>query len=123
MSTKKNKGLGRGLRALIPTEPEGAEEGVEIVDLPLDKIKPGAFQARQQFDQEALEELSASIKAHGIMQPVVVRFINEAGRTSFFSLVFGICSTWNIPFVIFGFIFFFLFHSKSLTSCQNISPL
>jgi ParB family chromosome partitioning protein len=73
MSTKKNKGLGRGLRALSPTEPEGAEEGVEIVDLPLDKIKPGAFQARQQFDQEALEELSASIKAHGIMQPVVVR--------------------------------------------------
>lgn len=69
----KNKGLGRGLRALIPTEPEGAEDSAEIVELPLDKIKPGAFQARQEFDQEALEGLSDSIKTHGIMQPVVVR--------------------------------------------------
>lgn len=69
----KNKGLGRGLKALIPTEPEGAEGAVEIVELPIDKIKPGAFQARQDFDREALEDLSVSIKTHGVMQPVVVR--------------------------------------------------
>jgi len=69
----KNKGLGRGLRALIPTEPEGAGEGAEIVELPLDRIKPGAFQARKDFDQQALDELSLSIKEHGVMQPVVVR--------------------------------------------------
>lgn len=69
----KNKGLGRGLKALIPTEPEGAEGAVEIVELPIEKIKPGAFQARQEFDREALEDLSVSIKTHGVMQPVVVR--------------------------------------------------
>lgn len=100
----KNKGLGKGLRALIPTELEGLEDGVEIVELPLDKIKPGAFQARQEFDQEALNELSASIKAHGVMQPVVVRPIGDG----FYELIIGerrwrasqIASLMTIPCVI-----------------------
>lgn len=69
----KGKGLGRGLRALIPTAPEGATGIEEIVEIPLDKIEPGPFQARQDFDEESLAELAASIKAHGVMQPVVVR--------------------------------------------------
>lgn len=73
----KNKGLGRGLRALIPTEPELAEEGAEIVELPLDQIKPGVFQARHDFDQEAMDELASSIKTHGVMQPVVVRPLGD----------------------------------------------
>lgn len=73
----KNKGLGRGLRALIPTEPEQAEEGAEIVELPLDQIKPGVFQARHDFDQEAMDELASSIKTHGVMQPVVVRPLGD----------------------------------------------
>jgi len=73
----KNKGLGRGLRALIPTVPEGAREVDEIVELPLEKIEPGPFQARQDFDDESISELAASIKTHGVMQPVVVRPIGE----------------------------------------------
>ncbi|MGI6405877.1 MAG: ParB/RepB/Spo0J family partition protein [Syntrophaceticus sp.] len=73
----KNRGLGRGLRALIPTEPEHPGEGAEIVELPLDKIKPGEFQARQDFDQEAMDELASSIKTHGVMQPVVVRPLGD----------------------------------------------
>ncbi|HHW28522.1 MAG TPA: ParB/RepB/Spo0J family partition protein [Syntrophomonadaceae bacterium] len=73
----KNKGLGRGLRALIPTEPEGDQQSGDIVQLPINKIQPGAFQARQEFDEEALEELAASIKEHGVMQPVVVRPIQD----------------------------------------------
>jgi len=81
----KNKGLGRGLRALIPTEPEGDQLSGEIVQLPIKKIQPGSFQARQEFDEEALEELAASIKEHGVMQPVVVRPIQD-GR---YELIIG----------------------------------
>jgi len=81
----KNKGLGRGLRALIPTEPEGDQQSGQIVQIPIKKIQPGAFQARQEFDEEALEELAASIKEHGVMQPVVVRPIHD-GR---YELIIG----------------------------------
>lgn len=73
----KGKGLGRGLRALIPTVPEGATGLEEIVELPLDKIEPGPFQARQDFDHESISELAESIKTHGIMQPVVVRPLGD----------------------------------------------
>jgi ParB family chromosome partitioning protein len=81
----KNKGLGRGLRALIPTEPEGDQQSGEIVQISIKKIQPGAFQARQEFGKEALEELAASIKEHGVMQPVVVRPIQD-GR---YELIIG----------------------------------
>jgi ParB family chromosome partitioning protein len=73
----KNKGLGRGLKALIPTVPEGAGEGGEIVELPLENIQPGPFQARQEFDENSIQELAVSIKEHGVMQPVVVRPIGD----------------------------------------------
>ncbi len=82
---KKNKGLGRGLRALIPTEPDGTEEAVEMAELPLDRIKAGVFQARRQFDEDALQELAASIKAHGVMQPAVVRPMDDG----FYELIVG----------------------------------
>lgn len=81
----KNKGLGRGLRALIPTELDEDQQSGEIVQLPINKIQPGAFQARQEFDKEALEELAVSIKEHGVMQPVVVRPI-EGGK---YELIIG----------------------------------
>lgn len=75
------KGLGRGLNALIPTsvtEPEetidaGKEKGERVVLLPVDAIIPNRFQARKSFDQEKIQELSESIKEHGVVQPIVVR--------------------------------------------------
>jgi ParB family chromosome partitioning protein len=67
----KSKGLGRGLRALIP-EAETPAEG-EIVEIPVGRIEPGPFQARREFNEDALAELAASIAEHGVMQPVVVR--------------------------------------------------
>ncbi|MGD0152774.1 MAG: ParB/RepB/Spo0J family partition protein [Thermacetogeniaceae bacterium] len=67
----KNKGLGRGLRALIP-EAETPVEG-KYVEIPVGRIEPAPFQARQEFDEDALAELTASIAEHGVMQPVVVR--------------------------------------------------
>ena len=78
--TKKNV-LGRGLGALIA---DAAEEPVtrEIVvsaiqELNLADIRPNPFQPRTEFDEEALSELAASIKAIGIVQPITVRAVEE----------------------------------------------
>ncbi len=59
-------GLGRGLDALIP-RPGGAVRDVEV-----SRIRPNPAQPRQRFEQEALEELAASIKEHGVLQPLIV---------------------------------------------------
>lgn len=65
--SKKPSGLGKGLDALLP-KPQAA-----LVRLPLALIKPGPSQPRRNFDQEALEELAASIKEKGLLQPLLVR--------------------------------------------------
>ena len=44
-----------------------------IAQIPIEKIKPNPYQPRETFDEESLEELSASIKEHGVLQPVIVR--------------------------------------------------
>ncbi len=70
----RRRGLGRGLEALIPThweEPTRSGEG--ITQIPVHAIQPNPFQPRQQFSDEELEALAASIKAHGVLQPVLVR--------------------------------------------------
>ena len=64
------RGLGRGLGALLSSTPV---EGEFLVEIPLERIGVNPNQPRKAFDQEALAELSASIKASGIIQPVVVR--------------------------------------------------
>lgn len=65
--------LGRGLEALLgPTREEAEREG-SLVELPLTAIKPNPYQPRQDVDPAALEELKASIKQAGLLQPVVVR--------------------------------------------------
>jgi ParB family chromosome partitioning protein len=64
-------GLGRGLEALIPTEPiEGIES--ELLQLSIDEIEANPDQPRSRFDDTSLDELSASIKEVGILQPIVV---------------------------------------------------
>ncbi len=71
----KRRGLGRGLSALIPPKPAevvgGPTKGTPT--LPIEQILPGDGQPRQRFDDHRLEELSESIKAHGVIQPIVVR--------------------------------------------------
>lgn len=72
----RKKGLGRGLDALLPPGgPELAESGVQ--EIPVDQIVPNRFQPRQRFDPEKLAELVASIKEHGVVQPVVVRKVER----------------------------------------------
>ncbi|MGE0384404.1 MAG: ParB/RepB/Spo0J family partition protein [Gammaproteobacteria bacterium] len=77
MSAKK-RGLGRGLDALLGT-PAGPAAVVPTAvpavpdRLPLDQLRPGRYQPRHGMDPEALESLAASIRAQGIVQPIVVR--------------------------------------------------
>jgi len=63
--------LGRGLEALIPLAK--GESG--IVEIPLAEIRPSPFQPRKRFDDKKLDELAASIRAQGILSPVIVRQI------------------------------------------------
>lgn len=83
----KRKGLGRGLDALLGASkaPVAAEPGAaniesidgKLTELPVEFIQRGKYQPRRDMHQEALEELAASIKAQGVMQPIVVRPIGE----------------------------------------------
>lgn len=74
-SRTKRAALGRGLSALIPPRPSGPlpGESMGMVHLPIERIEPNQNQPRHHFDDDALAELSQSIKEHGILQPIVVR--------------------------------------------------
>ncbi len=85
MATKK-RGLGRGLDALlggasVTTLQEQAvkADSRELQHLPLELIQRGKYQPRRDMDPAALEELASSIRAQGVMQPIVVRAI-DGGR-------------------------------------------
>lgn len=65
-------GLGKGLGALIPPGQEGRAVG-GIDEIPVVSIRANSFQPREQFDEEALAELTASIREVGVLQPVLVR--------------------------------------------------
>jgi ParB family chromosome partitioning protein len=93
--SQQRRGLGKGLGALIPTAPaeqpppsrdgdDGPPEpvlvaGAHFAELPIDAITPNPRQPRQTFDDEALEELAASIKIVGLLQPIVVRELRPSG--------------------------------------------
>jgi ParB family chromosome partitioning protein len=106
MATKRT-GLGRGIGALIPVQdntarpvdvffpekPQPTDDelvavpGARLVQLPPDSIIPNAQQPRTEFDQESMDELVASIREVGVLQPIVVRPI--AGREGAFELIMG----------------------------------
>ena len=73
------KALGRGLESLIPStrsvEPIGPPtlQGQTVRDLPVSEVDPNPYQTRKHFDQQALNELAASILVNGIVQPILVR--------------------------------------------------
>ena len=76
----KIKGLGRGLDALLGGDndaPVAAATGDTVNTLPVAALQPGKYQPRTRMDQEALNSLAASIKAQGIMQPILVRPIGD----------------------------------------------
>ena len=67
------KGLGRGLGALLGDLTEEPESTGVLKTLPLHKIEPNPNQPRRDFDDEELEALAESIRQHGIIQPLTVR--------------------------------------------------
>jgi ParB family chromosome partitioning protein len=68
-----NKGLGKGLGALLGDFPEETAEKSPYQLLPIYKVEPNKNQPRQDFDEEELEALAESISVHGIIQPLTVR--------------------------------------------------
>ncbi len=73
MNAEKRRALGKGLSALIPDVPEPAGSSVEV---DLDLLVPNEFQPRLQADEAGLERLAGSIRANGIIQPIVVRKVD-----------------------------------------------
>ncbi len=103
MATKRNKGLGRGLEALLgPRLQEGAA-GDMALDTPfdmergerspstllLDQMVPGMYQPRTRMDEGALYELAESIKVQGIMQPILVRKLEEGEQAGKYEIIAG----------------------------------
>ena len=72
----KPKGLGRGLDALLGASEESPRADM-LAALPVARIRPGKYQPRTRMDQKALAELAGSIKAQGLMQPVIVRAVDR----------------------------------------------
>ena len=73
------KALGRGLEALLPTQPEKrkGQEGETIHLIPVTQIIPNRFQPRQKFEESDLKVLSESIQQNGILQPLLVRRMGD----------------------------------------------
>ena len=103
MATKRNKGLGRGLEALLgPRLQEGAAGDVAL-DTPFDmergerspstllleQMVPGTYQPRTRMDEGALYELAESIKAQGIMQPILVRRLEQGDDAGKYEIIAG----------------------------------
>ena len=77
-----NRGLGRGLSALIPgMDSKSIEDRLQnrIVELPLVKVTPNKNQPRQNFKEQTLNELAESIREFGIIQPIIVRSLDGGG--------------------------------------------
>ena len=87
-STAKKRGLGRGLEALLGPKAAAEAPSLEangndtLRNLPVDALTAGKYQPRKHWDEDKLEELAESIKAQGVIQPIVVREIaDHGGRT------------------------------------------
>ena len=96
MVTKKPKGLGMGLEALlgpkvkdrVPSEALAAETGLPS-NLPLGDMVAGMYQPRTRMDEGALYELAESIKAQGIMQPILVRQLKDGVNQGKYEIIAG----------------------------------
>lgn len=93
MATKKQKGLGRGLEALFDGAGDFSEEVSSLVGAPtsllITQMQAGKYQPRTRMDEGALAELAASIKAQGLMQPILVRPIGQNNGVTRYEIIAG----------------------------------
>ena len=95
MVTKKPKGLGRGLEALLGPKVDDAavaaanKQQGEPNTLPLTELVPGMYQPRTRMDEGALYELAESIKVQGIMQPILVRKLESGKNAGKYEIIAG----------------------------------
>jgi ParB family chromosome partitioning protein len=95
MVTKKTKGLGRGLEALLGPKVDDslAAQAAAADGLPntltLSQMVPGMYQPRTRMDEGALYELAESIKAQGIMQPILVRQLHDGPNAGKYEIIAG----------------------------------
>lgn len=75
-----NRGLGRGLEALLGPSRDPAAASHPLQELPLDLLQPGRFQPRQVIDPDSIAELAASIRAQGVVQPILARPLGDGGQ-------------------------------------------
>ncbi len=95
MAAKKN-GLGKGLDSLIPSKPldnsKAGNDATKVEDskvlVSIDKVEPNAEQPRKAFDEDALMELSDSIKQHGVLSPLWVHEVKN-GKESYYEIIAG----------------------------------
>lgn len=87
MTPPKLKGLGRGLDALLAADK--AETAGSQATLAVNTLQPGKYQPRTRMDPGSLEELAASIKAQGIMQPILVRPVGRADGEDRYEIIAG----------------------------------
>ena len=96
MTVAKKRGLGRGLEALLgpkaaaETVPLEAQPGEALRNLPVTQLQPGRYQPRTGMDQGKLAELAESIRAQGVIQPIVVRQVDaDKGGTARYEIIAG----------------------------------
>ncbi|WP_272970386.1 ParB/RepB/Spo0J family partition protein [Comamonas terrigena] len=95
MATKKPKGLGRGLEALLGPKVDDKAAQAEALQtgqpstLNLDQMVAGQYQPRTRMDEGALYELAESIKAQGIMQPILVRLLGQGANAGKYEIIAG----------------------------------
>ncbi|MFT7402819.1 MAG: ParB family chromosome partitioning protein [Hydrogenophaga sp.] len=98
MATKKPKGLGRGLEALLgpkvaeaasPDAQENGRASAAPSSLPLTELVAGQYQPRIHIDEGALYELAESIKAQGVMQPILVRRVTQGDNAGKYEIIAG----------------------------------
>jgi len=71
------KALGRGLDALLGNDDRNTSQGDALATLPIAQLQPGKYQPRTRMDDASLAELAESIKSQGVMQPILVRSVEE----------------------------------------------
>lgn len=93
MAMKKQKGLGRGLEALFDGGGDFAETVTTVIgsptSLPVSQMQAGKYQPRTRMDEGALAELASSIKAQGLMQPILVRPVGQGNGVTRYEIIAG----------------------------------